>query len=73
MTQIENIRLRMGMSRKDLAGALETSEASLSRWERGQHYMPIYTAWRLIHLARARRVGASLERIYPDPTIGDEA
>ena len=73
MNQIKQIRMRCGLTVKELAAAMGVHPMSVYRWQSGETVPELEHAWRLIHLARARRVGASLERIYPDPTIGDEA
>jgi DNA-binding XRE family transcriptional regulator len=71
MNGINRIRHRLGMSRQDLALAIGVTPVTVGRWERGEREPSSSHAWSLIHLARERRVGASLEAIYPDPAIGE--
>lgn len=66
MNGIKALRQRLGMSRRELAKALGVHENAIGNWERGEGKPRLDTGWRLIRLCRAARVGASLERIYPE-------
>lgn len=72
MTGIKELRQRLGMSRGELAVALGVHPNAIGNWERREGKPRMNIAWRLIRLCRAARVGASLERIYPEADyLGD--
>lgn len=62
---IEMIRLKMGLTRQELAQALELSHQAIFYYEHGLRRPRLSTCYKFIDLAKKYGVSLSLEEIYP--------
>ena len=61
----KQIRLNLGLSRKDLAKALGVTYGAISNYEYGTRKPALSICYRIIDLAKHRKLKVKLEDIYP--------
>lgn len=62
---IQKIRYKLGMSRKELAQGLRVTVGAISNYENGARFPRPFICYRLIDLAKSRNIKIKLEDIYP--------
>lgn len=71
MSQIREIRERLGVTQTDLGRALGCTQGNVGHYERGQP-LPVDKAERLIEFAATKRLRLTLDQIYGrTPLPGD--
>lgn len=65
MNEIKRIRKRLMMNQAEMGAACGVHGSNISRWE--CFGAPVWGGWRVLRLARANRIGTTLEKILPDP------
>jgi DNA-binding XRE family transcriptional regulator len=67
---VKDIRISLGMSRKEFGEALNLTQMCIGNYENNQRDPSITIAYKIIDLAKKNKIEISLEDLFPrDPNI----